>query len=119
MYSITLKDDDIELVVSVVNQGIDSHLQAVTESTFEPIWDYGPALKCEISWKDLSVILKRLLEHGSEEADMLAGDIAGTLTIDDLYLTDDDRFCFYFGNDYCSVSVFDEDWLERLNDTNR
>jgi hypothetical protein len=115
MYPMKLRGDDADLIIDVVNQGIDSHLQAVTESTFEPVWDYGPALKCEVSYKDLSVILRRLMETGNEESDILARDIGETLGLEDLYLTGD-TFSYTRTDDYThhDVSVFDEDWLERL-----
>jgi hypothetical protein len=116
-YPMTLKGNDKYLIAAVVDQGIDSHLQGITESSFTWVRDRfcGKILECEVSYKDLSIILRRLIEVGSEAADMLAQDIATTLEIDDLWLTRNDTFRYtLFDGTQNEVSVFDEEWIERI-----
>jgi hypothetical protein len=118
MYPMTLKGDDKYLIAAVVEKGIDSHLQGITQSTFKWVSDRfsGRILECSVSYKDLSIILRRLLEVGSEEADMLAQDIAYSLEIDDLWLTRSDTFRYtLFDGAQGEADVFkDENWLEEL-----
>jgi hypothetical protein len=116
-YPMTLKGDDRQLIVDAVNQGIDAHLQGITDSSFKWVDDMlcGKALQCEVSYKDLPIIIRRLLEVGSEETDMLAQDIATTLEIDDLWLTRNDTFRYTLADgSQNEVSVFDKEWLEEL-----
>jgi hypothetical protein len=80
-YFMDLCPSDAELIRQVVNQGIDSHLEAVTESRFD--WTAGK-LHCEVSAKDLVIILRRLEETGTEAAEDLRSDILQSLDIDEV-----------------------------------
>ena len=106
MYHMELVKSDAELIVRAVNQGIDAHLHAVTDSTFEA---KGNRLVCNIAPGDLGVIIRRLLETEDEQAETLAGDICYMLGIEEIWLTIDDRFEITHTEDYTreSVSVFD------------
>jgi hypothetical protein len=93
-YEMSLVPEDAELVIKAVNQGIDSRLQAVTDSSFKwvRVNDLFPRLECTVSPNDLGVILRRLLEDGGEEEYLLASAIAYTLSINEIWLTTDDYF---------------------------
>ena len=106
MYHIELVKSDAELIVRAVNQGIDAHLHAVTDSTFEA---KGNRLVCNIAPNDLGVIVRRLLETEDEQSETLAGDICYMLGIEEIWLTIDDRFQMTHTEDSVSesVSVFD------------
>lgn len=83
-YPCALIQPDAELMKEAVNRGIDSHLEAVTDSTFT--WD-GHRLHCDISPKDLLVILRRLSEAYDKDGDIdacyLRTDILQTLEIEE------------------------------------
>ncbi|MEK6832765.1 MAG: hypothetical protein AABY32_01845 [Nanoarchaeota archaeon] len=71
---------DSAIMVRVVNMGIDSYLEAITESEFK--WDTkdrGLRLYCKISDKDIFIVLRRLNElfenEDDEDAFCLAEDI--------------------------------------------
>lgn len=101
MFEMQLVDEDAEMIVKVVNQGIDYHLDGICHSEFEwyvhmpsgemPAEMYmainssdRPAviaakLHCQIADGDMSVLLRRLIEacdiKGNFEAGQLADDI--------------------------------------------
>lgn len=66
---------DYELFVTVVNQGIDEHLEAFTESEFS--WaDYDSSrLYMGFDDKEIPLLLRRLRELGTAHADSWADDI--------------------------------------------
>lgn len=72
---------DYKMFVSVVNQGIDSHLEGFTKSEF------GPQEQCEecvdrfvfnFHVSELPILIRRLEELETEEAEMWAYDIKET-----------------------------------------
>jgi len=71
---------DYDLFKSVIEQGIDSHLEGFTESTFEEKMVSGqPRLVMYFGAKDIPILIRRLEElgmEGNEEADGWASDIA-------------------------------------------
>jgi hypothetical protein len=70
-FKMSLVGQDNKNVVSVVNQGIDARLTG-----FE--WDRTPyilRLKCNIHYSEMEVLIRRLLELETEDAEMLADDI--------------------------------------------
>ena len=89
-YTITAPhgSSDAKLITRIVNMGIDSHLEAVTDSKFgnekEKVKGLGGRLTCEFSNKDMLVILRRLWEDGSDEAWLLRSDILSTLEIEEI-----------------------------------
>jgi hypothetical protein len=66
--------DDYFAFEDAVNQGIDSRLEAVFTSRREG--------RFEVSADSLHVLVRRLMEAGSEEADSLASGICETLGIE-------------------------------------
>jgi hypothetical protein len=86
-YTMNLVGNDAVLVRAVVNQGIDSHLEACFCPVFGDRYDVqtkairGPCLDCSVSVESLPVLLRRLMETGNEDAECLVGDILGTLDI--------------------------------------
>ncbi len=100
-YSIELVLENAQLVIAAVNQGIDAHLQAVTDSTFE--WSTNNKLICKVAPKDLGVIIRRLLESDDdviEASENLVHDIVGTLGIDEIWLCTKDRFYITLSENY-------------------
>ena len=100
-YHMELVHPDDLLIVDVVNQGIDSHLQAITDSSF--IRSESGRLICDISPNDLRVIIRRLLESDDddiESAENLVLDIAGTIGIEEIWLALADRFYITLSEDY-------------------
>lgn len=83
-YTIDIKGDDAQAMVDVVNQGIDSYLEAICDSTFNG----GPQhLVCSISRKDILVVLRRLwemAENGNDSAGDLRSSILETLGIEEI-----------------------------------
>lgn len=85
--------DEIEMVVRIVNQGIDSALEACYipdrgdqfEHSTREIGGvvYCTTLECKISPESMPVFLRRLSEDGSEEADHLLSNILDCLGFDD------------------------------------
>ena len=76
MFNMSLTFDDIETVTRIVNRGIDSRLEGFTKSSFEWEVNYGvKRLQCKIHSSEMSILLRRLLEDDTEEAEMLADDI--------------------------------------------
>jgi hypothetical protein len=67
---------DYILFKSIIEQGIDSHLEAFTESTFEEKLVNGqPRLVMDFNGKDIPILIRRLEECGTEEASQWAEDI--------------------------------------------
>jgi hypothetical protein len=79
-YSMEIKNqDEWDVLVEVVNQGIDSHLEGFTSSVFD-----SSTGKCNIAPEEMKVLLRRLYESGSEEAWQLRTDILYTLNIEEI-----------------------------------
>ena len=72
--------------IKAVNQGIDSHLEAITSSQFDdiPIDKFGNRLKCLISPKDMLVFLRRLSEIDDIAAMSLRIDILDSFGIEEI-----------------------------------
>jgi hypothetical protein len=65
-FNMRLKGDDARAMVDVVNQGIDSYLEGITDSSFSG----GPKdLECTVSRKDILVVFRRLWEMGDQGDD--------------------------------------------------
>ena len=76
MFDMSLTFDDYEIVERIVDRGIDSRLEGFTKSTFQFIIISGiQRLECKIHSSEMSILLRRLLEDDTEEAEMLADDI--------------------------------------------
>ena len=76
MFNMSLVFDDYEIVERIVNLGIDSRLEGFTKSTFDWRIESGiQRLECKIDSSEMQVLIRRLLEDGSEDAEMLADDI--------------------------------------------
>jgi hypothetical protein len=124
MYPCQLVGEDAQIMIDIVNQGIDSHLEAVTDSKFQ--WKYHltdgsevnpedltpvmidikqppmvlcSKLHCEISLPDLAVIIGRMLESEDNDTEMLAESILNTLGIEDCFITRTDTVSYAMGND--------------------
>lgn len=80
-YPMTLVGDDAAMMVGVVEQGIDAHLEGFTESKFT-----GDArrLVCDMGPKDMLVLLRRLNELESGGAMNLRSAILSTLEIEEI-----------------------------------
>jgi len=82
-FHMNLVSDDRLLMIDVVNRGIDSYLEAFVDSKFEDKYDEndikyrvsGPRLFCDIGPRDMPVLLRRLEEAGTDDADSLRSDI--------------------------------------------
>lgn len=71
-----LNSDDYFLFKSIIDQGIDSHLEAFTKSTFEEKNHKGQnRLVMNFGKKDLPILIRRLRESGSKESESWADDI--------------------------------------------
>ena len=83
-FTMDLKGDSAQAMVEVVNQGIDSYLEAICDSTFTG----GPQhLACSISRKDIMVVLCRLwemAENGNDPAGDLRSSILEALGIEEI-----------------------------------
>jgi hypothetical protein len=67
---------DFDIFKTVVNQGIDSHLEAFTKSKFEGFMQDGQKRMCfNFHKSEVPILLRRLEEMGNEEADSWASDI--------------------------------------------
>lgn len=66
-------------IAEAVNQGIDSHLEALTESSFNTSTG-----ECLVHPDELHVLLRRLFESGDEEAWSLRSDILQSLDIEEV-----------------------------------
>jgi hypothetical protein len=89
-YPMQLVGRDREALTRVVNQGIDSHLEAVTGITFKQLdRKLGKAaiaryLDCNISEDNMMVILRRLYEDEGDDAWSLRSGILSTLDIEEV-----------------------------------
>jgi hypothetical protein len=75
-FDMSLVFDDYEIVEHIVNQGIDSRLEGFTNSFFD--WEIVSGiqrLECKIHSSEMQILIRRLLEDGGEDAEMLADDI--------------------------------------------
>ena len=80
-FTAELCQTDAKLLASVVNQGIDSHLEAVTTSNFS--WESGK-LVCTISPLDLTVIMRRLAKSDNDDMLDLRSVILQSLDIEEI-----------------------------------
>jgi len=77
-YPMVIKDQETwSVIAKAVNQGIDSHLEGFTRSTF----DNGHV---NIHPEEMTTFLRRLYEDGSEEAWSLRTDILSTLNVEEI-----------------------------------
>ena len=69
--------EDFELFAAIWNQGIDAYLKAFCrgEHRFAPNPPLGRRLVLTFHPNGIPTLLRRLLEHGSDEADMWVDDI--------------------------------------------
>lgn len=84
-YDMTLVGEDAQVVRDAVNQGIDAHLEAITDSNFD--WDARGRLVCDVAQGDMLVLLRRLGEmavNGNEVAMSLRSSILTTLDIEEV-----------------------------------
>ena len=82
-YPMELTGKDIEIAVTVINQGIDSHLEAVFFNRFEA--EYSHKLGLSIDKRSMHTFLRRLIEmweSGNDEAGDLASSILYTLNFE-------------------------------------
>ena len=80
-YHMDLVGEDAHSVIDAVNEGIDSHLTAITDSEFTPS---GRRLGCKVTEDDMIVLLRRLGDSGSNEAMSLRSSILQTLEIEEI-----------------------------------
>ena len=78
--TVPLCTTDYSLFKGIIEQGIDAHLEAFTESKFEEKLVNGqPRLVMDFKGKDLDILIRRLQEvadfDGNEEAESWAIDI--------------------------------------------
>ena len=71
---------DYKLFAGIVNQGIDSHLEGFTKSKFEKSARPGRFL-FNFHKSELPILLRRLEEEGTEEADSWAEDIKNSVAV--------------------------------------
>lgn len=87
-------ESEVAAVISAVNQGIDSHLEACFMPELGDAFAPGArttrsgavitrTLECVVSQQSLPVLLRRLFESGDDQAWSLAEDILTTLGIDE------------------------------------
>ncbi len=77
MFDMSLVPEDASIIKRIVNVGIDSRLEGFTQSIFNMVADkfVGSRLQCKIHSSEMQVLIRRLLEDDTEEAEMLADDI--------------------------------------------
>lgn len=81
-YNMELVGEAREVVARAINQGIDSHLEAVCFDQYDASNTVASRLGLNIEPGSVRVLLRRLVEQwhgGCEESGSLAGDILGTL----------------------------------------
>jgi hypothetical protein len=71
--------DDMKSLIKAVNQGIDSHLEAVF---FKQSDGTHGRIKFTFEAKSLPILVRRLMEADDDESQMLGSDIFGTLGIE-------------------------------------
>lgn len=83
-YPISMRGgEDFEAVKAAVNQGIDSHLEAINiVSQHEETDTLGKRWFGEFAPETMHVLVRRLMESGTEAAESLASSICGTLNIE-------------------------------------
>jgi len=92
-YTMSLVGEDRQNVVTAVNQGIDSRLEACFVPARGDCFKFqtpegirgrisGTRLECKISPRSLPVLIRRLMESGDEAAEALASGICQTLDIE-------------------------------------
>lgn len=85
-FSMELTGDDAKIVTELVNQGIDSHLEAIILA--EPARLVGrqgfKKLRVVFAKEGMPCLLRRLLEHGSENAESLRSSILSELGIEEI-----------------------------------
>ena len=75
-FEMSLTFDDLKMVKEVVNRGIDSRLEGFTVSIFHHEVVNGVLrLQCQIYPAEMQILIRRLLELETEQAEMLADDI--------------------------------------------
>jgi len=75
-FSALINSQDAVAIRHIAGIGIDSHLQAITNSKMEvKFQDYGTRLVCLFSPEDLAVVCRRLQELEEQLPDMGAGDL--------------------------------------------
>ena len=80
-YPMSLVGEDRDVMTAIVNQGIDAHLEAFTDSKFT---DNGHRLICDVGPKDMHVLLRRLNESDHENAMSLRSGILTTIDIEEV-----------------------------------
>lgn len=86
-YPMQLVGGDAKVFIAAMNKGIDSHLEAMIDTTAEwkPTHRLGfVKLVCDVGPDDLIVLLRRLDEDGSEDACSLRSSILTTLEIEEV-----------------------------------
>lgn len=74
--TVPLITEDYSMFKSIIEQGIDAHLEAFTESMFEEKYiDGQPRLIMDFQGKDVAILVRRLKEYGTEDAELWAQDI--------------------------------------------
>lgn len=94
VYPMDLVGEAAEVIVQVVNQGIDSHLEAVFgdfewyNRTLKDGRPYMTALRCKVPKESMLVLLRRLYEFADdeffEEAWSLRSDILSTIDLEEI-----------------------------------
>lgn len=115
---------EVERITQIINQGIDSHLEAITKSTFEWVITVGSArdmpadeydreehgvgfakIKVVIHPDDMKVFLRRLINLSDNEDDLLLAQ--------DCYLA---WVCEDGVNSECAEDLWVEDYLDEIYD---
>lgn len=82
-YQMDLARPDAETMIKVVNQGIDSHLEACFVPDRGDKYDvHGCRMTCKVSRESLPVLVRRLMESDDENAQSLASGICETIGIE-------------------------------------
>lgn len=80
-FPMTLVGSEAALMVKLVEMGIDSHLEAFTESKFT---GNERRIVCDVGPKDMLVLLRRLNESDSDDAMSLRSGILTVLEIEEI-----------------------------------
>jgi hypothetical protein len=92
-YAMSLVGEDRQKVITAINQGIDSRLEACFVPSRGDSFQLrtpvgirgkisGARLECKVSPQSLPVLVRRLMESGDLEAESLASSICQTLEIE-------------------------------------
>ena len=82
--TVPLCSPDYPLFKGIIEQGIDSYLEAFTESKFEEkMVDGQPRLVMDFKGKDLPILIRRLEELEDRSADSWACDIEAVMDEED------------------------------------